>query len=251
MWLIIRPMDVKNAVNTIKKIPIISQIETINYKEKGNQGISTIPNHWGLVFKTKNDKYISLQYPPVALQKAENKEHAIVQILKGSHKNNYYYDEENMKKVFKGLKIINQITLKELYELANNSHKKKYNALDGNCQKFACNIIQSLTGINADEIRLNENIFRKGYSEEEEKIMNLFNFSEIVAIARRGIEFFYINYPGVSLTRLTDIILNIIYVIMFYEAKNHKHWSLIKKNIQKILPYMVDNFARILSEEEE
>ena len=81
--------------------------------------------------------------------------------------------------------------------------------------------------------------------------MNLFNFSEIVAIARRGIEFFYINYPGVSLTRLTDIILNIIYVIMFYEAKNHKHWSLIKKNIQKILPYMVDNFARILSEEEE
>ena len=45
-------------------------------------------------------------------------------ILKGSNKNNYYYDEENMKKVFKGLKIINQITLEELYELANNSHKK-------------------------------------------------------------------------------------------------------------------------------
>ena len=121
-----------------------------------------------------------------------------------------------MKKVFKGLKIINQITVKELYELANNSHKKKYNALDGNCQKFACNIIQSLTGINADEIRLNEYIFRKGYSEEEEKIMNSFNFSEIIAIARRGIEFlFYTKYFGVSLTRLTDIILNIIYVIMF------------------------------------
>ena len=29
-------MDVKNTVNTLKKIHIISQIETINYKEKGN-----------------------------------------------------------------------------------------------------------------------------------------------------------------------------------------------------------------------
>ena len=95
------------------------------------------------------------------------KEHVIAQILVGSTKYNYYYEEENMKRVFKGVKINCRITLKELEELSHKSHEKKYCMLSNNYQKFACTIIKELTKIYAHKIRINENIFRKCLSKEE------------------------------------------------------------------------------------
>jgi len=219
MWLIIRPMDITNTVHAIKKkIPIIKKIESLNYHSQGNQGLSTIPNHWGLVFRTENYKYVSLQYPPVTLQKAENKEHAIVQILEGSHMNNYYYEEENMKRVFKGLKIINKIDLGNLIELSNNCHSQKYHALYNNCQEFACLIIEKLTFINANEIRLKENIFRKGYTKEEEKIINSTGYKMIIESIDRRIE----NLTHEYNTNISHFIYDIISAIILYEIKSNK-----------------------------
>lgn len=66
---------------------VVETFQNMIYTKK-NHGISTIPNHWGLIFQTKQNKYISLQYPPVTLQKADNKEHAIIQIINGCTKYN-------------------------------------------------------------------------------------------------------------------------------------------------------------------
>ena len=85
MWLIIRPMDIEDTLESCRFF-LLGPIESIHNNIKGNQGISTIPHHWGLVFRTEKNNFISLQYPPVTLLKAENKEHAILQILNGCKK---------------------------------------------------------------------------------------------------------------------------------------------------------------------
>lgn len=242
MWLIIRPMDVSITVDALKKrIPILKEIESLSYHSNGNQGLSTIPNHWGLVFRTEKYHYVSLQYPPVTLQKAENKEHAIAQILDGSHINNFYYEEENMKRVFKGLRIINRINLGNLIELSNQCHSKKYNALYNNCQLFACTIIEQLTYINANEIRLKENIFRKGYTKEEERIINSSGYKMIIESIDKRIEELTHKYNA----NISRYIYDVIGAIIVYEIKNKKNFLLIQSMIMGIIDIFIYDFIEL------
>lgn len=238
MWLIIRPMDILKKVEKIKKVPILREIEAFNRNEAGNQGISTIPNHWGLVFKTKNHKYVSIQYPPVTVQKAENKEHAIFQILLGSKENNYYYEEENMKRIFEDLKIRRKISLSQLIEYSHYCHKTRYNALDNNCQKFACMIITYLTEIDAEYIRLKTNIFVKAFTLEEKKILSSKNVGEILdyvdeeikSINNKNNNFIYENKRYVEF---------IVFAIIFSELKNYKTYQEIFSIIKKIITQLI------------
>ena len=184
IWLIIRPMNIKGVVETF---------QNMIYTKK-NHGISTIPNHWGLIFQTKQNKYISLQYPPVTLQKADNKEHAIIQIINGCTKYNYYYEEENMKRVFENLKIIKKVNIKELLKIAEKSHREKYSALNDNCQKFCCNIIKEITDIDANKIRLEYNIFSRALKEEEKELLERKEVKDIL----EEIEKYILDYKETS-----------------------------------------------------
>lgn len=170
VWLIIRPMDIQKIVNFVKMIPIVHLPYFISLKVQGNTGLATIPYHWGLVFQTNNNLFLSCQYPPVTIQKANDKKHAILQIM-GRIKCKYYLEEENMKRIFNYLIINKRLTIRELKDIADNSHNKTYSALGNNCQLFCCNIIEKITGIDANSIRLNSNIFCYRYPKEEENLL--------------------------------------------------------------------------------
>ncbi len=175
VFLVIRPLKYYGLVKSTDYIPPLNIIKGISKSINGNQGLSTEPYHWGFVFETKSNKWISCQYPPIKIKKAINLQEGLEHILDGVDIKKIKYLEKT-KRNFGGLKIKKEITLEGLIELGKNVIKKKYTALKDNCQKFCSDILSTICLKNINEIRISGQLCH--FTDEEEIILNKQEFRD-------------------------------------------------------------------------
>ena len=192
VYLVIRPLKDYGLVKSTDYIPPLNIIKAISKGINGNQGISTKPYHWGLVFETKNNKWISCQYPPITIKKAFNLEEGLKHILDGVNRNKIK-DLEKTKRKYGGLGIKKEITIEGLIELGKNVIKKKYTAIKDNCQKFCCDILASICLKNINEIRISGNYCL--FTDEEEKILNKKKFKDYLEKTEYEIQTIIDEFP--------------------------------------------------------
>ena len=175
--LVIRPLKNFGLIKATDYIPPLNIIKEISRGIKGNQGISTQPYHWGLIFETKTNKLISCQYPPIKIKKGINFEDCLAHILEGTDKNKIK-DLEKTKRKFGGLKIKKEINIEELIELSKRVIKKKYTALKDNCQKFCSDILSEICSKDINEIRISGNYCL--FTDEEKVILSKNSIQEYI-----------------------------------------------------------------------
>ena len=193
VFLVIRPLKYYGLVKSTDYIPPLNIIKGISKGISGNQGLSTEPYHWGLVFETKNNKWISCQYPPIKIKRAINLQEGLEHILDGVDIKKIK-DLEKTKRNFGGLKIKIKITLEGLIELGKKVIKKKYTALKDNCQKFCSDILTIICLKNINEIRISGKYCH--FIDEEEIILNKKEFKDYLKKIEKEFNEFVDEFPN-------------------------------------------------------